>query len=269
MFTHHHHHHHLPSIILTTIFIFISIYIPTSHSLNCTNFFHCGELRIGYPFYGQDRPSACGLQGFELKCEDNDITTIEISYQTFQVLKIDQNVHSITLARSDLLDDVCPQRFNDTTTNDILFSYDPRTVQFLNLYYSCPFRTDQIPDSNRVSCSTNIGGEIIGYYLNESLWTNDQLRSCDVNVTVPVLRMAVGDLLSEGGNISLTRLLEYGFPLEYKFNVEACVECENSGGLCWSGTNTSTPTCDCEDEQIHAGACPNSGVHILTVTPRA
>lgn len=254
--------HQLPSIILTIIFI--SFYSPTSHSQDnydeqinyCRNQYSCGQniQGIGYPFHGRDRPPACGLHGFELNCEDADnITTTEIGSQTFRVLSIDQNAHTITLARIDLLDDVCPQEFVNTALNYTLFGYTHETVQFLNLSYTCP--TFEIPSRNSIRCSID-GRDRNGFYLDESFWSSDRWRNlppCETNITVPVSRTAIEEF-RRSEEMTVRELLEDGFRVEYRYNVEACSACEKSDGLCWYGTNSSSHSCICNNE-IHLSNC--------------
>ncbi|GMQ11369.1 hypothetical protein CsSME_00054028 [Camellia sinensis var. sinensis] len=86
---------------LTFIFIIIINSTPTSHGTNDENYtachektYDCGEKikEIGYPFWGEDRPPFCGVQGFNLTCKGNQNTTIVvIEKQEFRVLHINQS----------------------------------------------------------------------------------------------------------------------------------------------------------------------------------
>ncbi|KAF5934506.1 hypothetical protein HYC85_030677 [Camellia sinensis] len=65
--------------LIITIFFFL-VSSPTSHGAGDEFYpiclektYDCGEQiqGIGYPFWGEDRPSLCGVQGFKLTCKGN------------------------------------------------------------------------------------------------------------------------------------------------------------------------------------------------------
>ncbi|KAI7985482.1 LEAF RUST 10 DISEASE-RESISTANCE LOCUS RECEPTOR-LIKE PROTEIN KINASE-like 1.4 [Camellia lanceoleosa] len=135
--------------LIITIFCFL-VSSPTSHGADDEFYttchektYDCGEQikGIGYPFWGEDRPPFCGVQGFKLTCKGNENTTIVIEKQEFRVLHINQSAYSMTIARADLWDTICPAKFINTTLNWNLFDYGPHPhVLNLTLFY------DWLPD---------------------------------------------------------------------------------------------------------------------------
>ncbi|KAI3780293.1 hypothetical protein L2E82_10269 [Cichorium intybus] len=93
-----------PSFIIFILFPILSLG-SIQQFRDCSNkFYTCGQATpyIGYPFWGNDRLSYCGLQGFELTCREDNITTLQIINATFRVLRIDQTNSKVSLALDDL-----------------------------------------------------------------------------------------------------------------------------------------------------------------------
>ncbi|GMQ11394.1 hypothetical protein CsSME_00054048 [Camellia sinensis var. sinensis] len=154
---------------IITIFLFI-VSSPTSHGADNENYttcheikYNCGQLkRIGYPFWGEDRPPFCCVQGFGLTCVGNENTTVVIQNQTFHVLHINQSAHNMTIARADLWDNLCPVEFSDTTLNFSLFDYDPHHAKNITLFYDCPPKpaySDHVQGRSHFECPEVAGSQ--------------------------------------------------------------------------------------------------------------
>ncbi|KAF5934553.1 hypothetical protein HYC85_030724 [Camellia sinensis] len=168
---------------IITIFSFL-VSSPTSHGAENENYttcqerkYHCGEQikGIGYPFWGEDRPQLCGVQGFNLTCKGNENTTIVIEKQAFRVLHISQSAYSMTIARADLWDTICPEKFINTTLNFTLFDYGPYPhVVNLTLTYDCPPVVGPpdhtVEERSHFQCQVGAGGQScnINLFVNES-----------------------------------------------------------------------------------------------------
>nr|GEW63958.1 leaf rust 10 disease-resistance locus receptor-like protein kinase-like 1.2 isoform X1 [Tanacetum cinerariifolium] len=255
------------------LFIIIFTLLPTlslgqydQQFIDCsTKIYSCGPtIRwIGYPFWGQDRPSYCGLNEFHLACVDNAVTTLTVNNTTFRVLSIDQNNTKITLASNDIWGqgpkpNACLLRqhesINNTTFEYTVFSYIPDEFLFLGVYLSCLEDSDDlIPVKNRLNCSEDGNGRMSFIY--------DETNSlvCDSKIRVPVLR-TLFDEFNNRETMPVEEILAQGFPMEYRVDgVGTCTRCESSSGTCWSSLNSSVPSCLCPDG-IPRLICPRSGL---------
>lgn len=273
-----------PSNILQAIFLFtiplILLKPPRFHAQEIQQFsecqnqttFNCGEniLKIVYPFWGGNRPSYCGLEGFELTCKNDDFTTIDIDSLTFRVLSINQSGHEIKIARSDIQDDtnICPPVITSTNLSKTIFGYNPGT-EIIYLYYDCPFELNiDFPDSSvwgNFTCTKN-GAENYGFYAGE-LFKVDELRkfeACRTEMVAAVMREAFREY-RENVSMSMLELLKEGFLMNYIIDEIACSACASSGGLCGSDfENSRRFQCICRNG-VHRFTCPNRGVFILSL----
>lgn len=105
----------------------------------CRVNYNCGDLvDISYPFWGNERPEFCGRREFGLNCKDNK-TMIRINNRQYIVVDISQSNNRMTIARSELFGDYCPNsQIKVATSLDFsLFSYTSNN-QNLSLWYNCP-----------------------------------------------------------------------------------------------------------------------------------
>ncbi|CAI9299796.1 unnamed protein product [Lactuca saligna] len=219
-----------------------------------TTFYTCGQAitYMSYPFWGNGRPSYCGLEGFELTCREDNITTLQINNTTFRVGRIDQNNTKLTLALDDLWEgdqpNACLLRPNEsidlTTFRYTFFSYVPDGSLFLGIYFSClEDVVRSIPSRNRFNCSGDEDGRV-SFIGNRSIAVGD---ACERVIGVPVLRTAFEDF-NRSETMPLQELLWMGFQMEYRVDGGGiCSRCQNSGGSCWSNLNSSIPSCICPD----------------------
>ncbi|PWA75742.1 hypothetical protein CTI12_AA240870 [Artemisia annua] len=240
------------AIIILSLLPILSLGQNVQQFNNCsTKLYSCGPTVrwIGYPFWGQDRPSYCGLNEFHLVCIDN-VTTLTINNTTFRVLSIEQSNTKITLASNDIWaqgpePNVCLLRQHEslynTTFEYTVFSYIPDEFLLLGVYFSClEDNDDPIPVKNRLNCSGDINGRVsfIDYGTNSLV--------CDSEIRVPVLRMLFDEFNRE--TMPVEEMILQGFPMEYRVDgAGICSRCESSGGTCWSSLNSSVPSCLCSD----------------------
>ena len=101
---------------------------------------NCGNLQgIAHPFWGGNRPESCGIRHFQLQCVEEQQTLILFDdIQKFRLLNIDQPAGSMTLARTDICDNACPQGYtNISLPTDGFLKYKEQTVSNLIIYYGC------------------------------------------------------------------------------------------------------------------------------------
>lgn len=107
--------------------------------LECSCPFECGSIKnISFPFWGGNRPVYCGHEGFELECHNSQYFVIKFEALEFRVPNINQSRHIRTIARSDLWDSPCPQKFFNTTLVFTIFDYYASTLRNLTMFYDCP-----------------------------------------------------------------------------------------------------------------------------------
>lgn len=254
------------SIILHPIFIstISLIFLPNFQAQQIQQFsecldqtFSCGKniRNISYPFWGDNRPSYCGLRGFKLSCKDDVFATIEVNSLTFRVLSIDQSAHNLKIARTDIQDDtnICPPVVTSFLNETTLFGYNNRT-EIIYLYYDCPFEL-KINLSNSLiwgdfTCTKN-GDKNQGFYAGE-LFSADELEEFEACRTEMLATVARDGFMQFRKNATMTmgELLTEGFIVDYISDGTACTACVNSGGLCGS---------DFEDSRRFQCICRNRG----------
>ncbi|KAL4573391.1 hypothetical protein LXL04_020194 [Taraxacum kok-saghyz] len=217
-----------------------------------TKFYTCGEATtyISYPFWGNERPSYCGLQGFRLTCREDNITTVQIMNTTFRVIRIDQNNSKVSLALDDLQGDepACSLRqtdsINTTTFQYTLFSYVPNGSLILGLYFSCEEDVVRsIPTRKILNCSAD-EGDRGSFFENTPIPVRNR---CERVIGVPV-SMDAFDAFNRRETMSLEELLWQGFEMEYRVDGGGiCSRCQSTGGTCGSYFNSSGPSCMCSD----------------------
>ncbi|CAL5362596.1 unnamed protein product [Camellia sinensis] len=183
-------------------------------------------------------------------CKGNESTTIVIEKQEFRVLHISQSAYSMTIARVDLWDTICPEKFINTTLNFNLFDYGPYPhVVNLTLAYDCP-RIFGPPDHtveerSHFQCQVGAGGQSsnINFFVNESYeWIFQQ--HCKSRIKVPVFQEAL-DAFSVNNTMTVEELVNRGFGVAYHDMdyFQHCVACNASGGKCGTDTATNQAIC--------------------------
>lgn len=100
--------------------------------------------KITHPLWGNGRPSYCGLDCFELGCQDDEYAFMDFSGRRYTVLEINQTNRVMSMGRNDLWNGPCLQdRSLNMAINNILFYY-PAGVKNVSIFY-CP---SPIPNLN-------------------------------------------------------------------------------------------------------------------------
>ncbi|PIN26564.1 hypothetical protein CDL12_00674 [Handroanthus impetiginosus] len=202
---------------VTIFFILIRFYVGEGQRFsNCSRLFSCGDIRdIGSPFWGGDRPPECGSRYLQLSCRRYNYTTIDIGENAFLVAGININNKTMTLARMDLLNDVCPEDINGWNSNSP-FRYTPN-VQNLTLFYNCSSPTT----SNRSNFSCIINGtNLVAVIANESfsdVQAPNRRSPCELTVTIPVLQSALEEY-RRNTTRTLQDVVNEGFEVKYQID---------------------------------------------------
>ncbi|XP_039010432.1 LEAF RUST 10 DISEASE-RESISTANCE LOCUS RECEPTOR-LIKE PROTEIN KINASE-like 2.4 [Hibiscus syriacus] len=209
---------------------------------NCRDaLFKCGNISAGFPFFGGLRVPDCGRRVLELHCDNNNKTTIVIADIKYQVLAINRDLHILTIAREDLVNDglcnpLIPIR--NSVFDFELFSPGPDYTD-VTLFYDCPSSVS-LRSLGLFSCDN-----VSSTYSNVSVGIpgNSRPARCSANVTVPILKTAMeGGLNSSSG---LEGALRRGVEVEWKDSGE-CGKCNDSGGACgFFGGENQTIFCHC------------------------
>ncbi|KAL4353476.1 hypothetical protein GQ457_06G026580 [Hibiscus cannabinus] len=235
----------LPFLLFSLLFLF-----PVSHSNpellfeNCRDaVFECGEISIGYPFFGGDRQWGCGHPGLKLRCDDDtDTATIDIRGVKYKVKSIDHERQTLRIAMEDFLKDgFCRSQtpIQDSIIDFELFDLAPGYSN-VTLFYDCPSSSSS---SSSVPYSPPCNDS---YYQNVSVITDDfRVEGCSANVTFPISKEKIPfhnvfDLLQ-----SLGETLETGFEVKWKEDTQACLNCIDSGGGCGFNITNNQTTCFC------------------------
>lgn len=229
------------------------------HSNSC-NTFSCGEdvKEIGYPFWGGDRPKTCGLQAFNLECDKDNKTLLRIggSNTKLRVLHIHTSSLEIELKRIDS----CPTGDTINATFDKTYFEYGESTEDLHMFLDCPLDLQMPPPLGsviRTNLSCGKGGEVgyNGFFGSEGLQGQfPSLGKCLVKVRVPVSRRGVEEFV-KSGKLELRELLNPSFVMLYKDIELACLDCENSGGVCVSKSSDQL-ACRCpKGDVLHP--CPN------------
>ncbi|KAJ0873548.1 putative glycerophosphodiester phosphodiesterase, protein kinase RLK-Pelle-LRK10L-2 family [Helianthus annuus] len=227
------------TVVLATIIRFPVFWCQETPYDICSQSDSCGNFEFGYPFWGLNRPYYCGRLGFHLTCQ---LTVPELIIESvnYRVLVYNSRTHTITVARSDLWSNICPQYLHNTTYNSTLFNSDNFGQVNVSLYYRCQENTSVTMDANyRLSCDVNGTRRNDSYFSPNSLSVTNissfLLMQCNNFITVPV-GGAYYDIASES---DLRYALQEGFRLEWMANNDECDRCIKSNGQC--GSNATSP----------------------------
>ncbi|MCD9644327.1 hypothetical protein HAX54_032513 [Datura stramonium] len=246
---------------LAYIVLFFLTHLPPLSSLdkqlfsNCGKSFNCGNItRITYPFWGNDRPKECGYPGFELQCDDQGNTEIQMSNIKYLVLDINLDAQIITVTRKDLGDGIC--QFNTTIDNSNTFEYASSLVNF-TFNYACPPWAGGgggiPPPAGLFNCPINGMNFQNGFEIGG----DEGVGTCRASILVPGRKE-----FSSGGTIGdlgkLKELLEQGFDVRWKVDTSNCKECEKFGGRCGFDVTAKEFSCLCPDDQSSSSSSSSS-----------
>ncbi|KAJ6867279.1 hypothetical protein NC652_038488 [Populus alba x Populus x berolinensis] len=207
--------------------------------VNCSNSFDCGDIKgVGYPFWGSNRPDYCGYPELKLNCSDQDLE-ITIEKLTYKVLGIDNQTRTLSVARKDYAEYICPTLILNTTWIPNLLNYTSDD-QNITIYYGCP--TQGAPTSLFVPqfpCNIN-ATEMTGYFTafanlsvlgSSASSLTGYLATCKDSIKVPVRESAFQQILSTPTAAQLLEGLNEGFGLEWNASNSLCDKCQLSGGV--------------------------------------
>ncbi|KAK7295765.1 hypothetical protein RJT34_18677 [Clitoria ternatea] len=210
------------------------------------NLFSCGHItKIGFPFWGANRPRECGHPLLNLTCS-RDITYITIKDVTFQVLWANPNEKTMSISRVDYLNlqGLCPQKPVNTSLDTQLFVYGPSSKN-LTLFYGCAASNAFSNTYGHLPC---IQSDASGPYVYTQFGSMAPPVFCETCVVVPVSQVWVD--INDFNQIQ--KAIRDGFIVRWIAGVEECEKCtEVDGGVCgydWSSNQTS---CYCRDGPCH------------------
>ncbi|PSS30596.1 Leaf rust 10 disease-resistance locus receptor-like protein kinase [Actinidia chinensis var. chinensis] len=236
-------------LLLLLLFLFSSSAAAATFP-NCQRTFSCGSLHnLTYPFTGGDRPDYCGPPEFRLTCRDDTHAELTLDSVPYRVLEINKTQQTLVLARSDLWNNTCPKKFDNSTTDSNVFNYDFDN-QDLHLVYGCSSLLNYTP-YNRFNCTVSGVNSSDAFYVVGPVPVDPILGNvtkCNVMITVPVASDAASRLI--GNQTTLAETLMKGFHVIYKDPyVDECSNCTWIGGRCGFDANSSSPICICGDLQ--------------------
>ncbi|GMI71532.1 hypothetical protein HRI_000822500 [Hibiscus trionum] len=136
--------HTLPSISFIHLLLFV--HLPISYTQENANFmqcfdpFPCGNVQnLVFPFWREgSSPEFCQAQGFGLtKCEEDDPPLISIGGHEFRLVSVNQSGYSMTIARGDLWETICPPPpISNITLGYPFLGFSPTNRNF-TFFYGC------------------------------------------------------------------------------------------------------------------------------------
>ncbi|GAB4827894.1 hypothetical protein Ancab_034778, partial [Ancistrocladus abbreviatus] len=236
-------------IILTSTHLQKSLHAQSSKYETCSQTSYCGNINIGYPFYGGSRPDYCGYPGFNLSCADPP--QIAIMSQMYYVRGINTGTGSMTVARQDYWSYHCPTSLLNITVDFTLFSYTSTDAN-ISLYYDC--RPSNLSTAIEATCNTNVFSSN-AYFVTSSLAKELNMQAeCSSYLFVPVFQSAADTIDSSPNFGSVTSAVADGFELQWTASNDRCNECLKSGGQCGYDWDDNEPTCYCANQS----KCPSS-----------
>ncbi|KAH7844448.1 hypothetical protein Vadar_028090 [Vaccinium darrowii] len=252
---------------ISCIFIAIAtlIHLPASLAQgnefyqNCSQLFQCGNIQgIGYPFWGANRPQACGHPSFSLNCT-GEAPVLTIETQPYRVLAIDDTTYALKVVREEYWDNSCPQFLYNATLDETPFNYTSDTDDLV-LSYGCTTSLTGTTIPGQFSCLANGTSGTFGIYSSNSatatLANIPTGVTCTTSVIVTVNSTEGQALASSVENV--TQVLNSGVGLLWQANNSYCERCVASRGRCGSdSSNAGSFICYCPDRD-YAFACGSS-----------
>ncbi|KAF2607231.1 hypothetical protein F2Q68_00044628 [Brassica cretica] len=131
-----------PPSVLCLILLLLFHHIPCVTSQRaprgfCETLIHCGNISVGFPFWGENRHQRCGHPSLKLNCNKySNTTTLFISGYNYSLLHIDNTSNIIRLFRQDFSSSFCSASFSSTPLPSVLFQNLP-SYKSLTVYYYC------------------------------------------------------------------------------------------------------------------------------------
>ncbi|KAJ6421388.1 hypothetical protein OIU84_028707 [Salix udensis] len=249
--------------------LLLFIQIPSSLSDDdlftaCRKEFVCGGISAGFPFWGADRPPACGIPELELKCDENYIAKMNISQVAYRVLKIYQNSPILRIAREDYLVGLCPPQLENSTFNPKIFEAYEGNIYF-TLIYGCEDASANMYEGTFSCKIKDVDGQS-GYIIEGEYGPGE----CNGSVIVPVSDFPPGWNTSvfEWDVAAFEVRLKTGFEVRWKVDMDLCGECSTSRGVCGIDNDTTQTTCYCPNQSSGSKTCalPAPGMHCTEIS---
>ncbi|KAL1356797.1 hypothetical protein AAHE18_05G209900 [Arachis hypogaea] len=225
---------------------------PSNHSL-CKHPYECGEYKLYYPFWGEDRPVQCGGdKKLKLSCGTEsgkyggeiDYAYIETDSQRFKVVGNDDPLNTtftlVPLPVADGEHDVCSMNFN-YSLNYLPFTYN-QIVHNITIFYDCTYSRDY----QSLGCGGS-GGDVVYYNGTEKevLASHQELKDCQHRIQVAAEAV---ELNGVGVDDAFPLYFGKGVSVSYTYSQD-CMRCVDSGGSC-GRNDTHAFTCYCPDGSI-------------------
>ncbi|XP_021806535.1 LEAF RUST 10 DISEASE-RESISTANCE LOCUS RECEPTOR-LIKE PROTEIN KINASE-like 2.5 isoform X2 [Prunus avium] len=174
---------------------------------------------------------------------------INISSINYRILNT-SSAPSVTVARQDYWETICPPTYVNTNIDFSLFKYTSGLTN-LTFYYGCPsINITGLNSSFSQRCDTN---NINVTYVTQSPLSDPVANGiCKHGVNVPVFSTAAVPL--EANPTTLQDAVDEGFELGLEIDNVQCNNCVDSGGTCGLNTTTGGFSCFCLD-QAYAIVC--------------
>ncbi|KAJ0042460.1 hypothetical protein Pint_18748 [Pistacia integerrima] len=213
----------------------------------CNLPFRCGNLIVGYLFWGGDRPSACGYPDLQLYWE-NDMPTMKMNDLSYLVLNVDEKAHILRIAREDYFDGICPRRFGNTTLSPV-FNYT-NEYEIRTVLYACQLSASL---SGHFTCSFPGAAKKDGYIEEGANGSG----ACAISVIVPFPKSLV--LQGKENKSVLKQALQDGFEIKWNISYAECEKCIESQGNCGYDYRSRETICYCRHGIFNsAAACDSS-----------
>ncbi|XP_010279392.1 PREDICTED: LEAF RUST 10 DISEASE-RESISTANCE LOCUS RECEPTOR-LIKE PROTEIN KINASE-like 1.2 [Nelumbo nucifera] len=209
----------------------------------------CGNVRnISYPFRLKGEPNNCGDPDYELTCDNNNDTILELNSGRYYVKQISYDRHIIRVADINLSDGNCslPNKslLRQDIENDRRFRADLLIGRTSASFVNCSTPIDD-PKYRSLPCfATNTSNAYVLYDHQQTLSGDSGLyNSCTFISVVPAV-------LSNANNPSyetIQKLLQRGFDLGW--SVE-CRNCLRKGKSCSLSEITDPLIFQCDDNWV-------------------
>ncbi|KAL4362606.1 hypothetical protein GQ457_04G006260 [Hibiscus cannabinus] len=227
---------------LFPLFIFL-FFVPSSHARTlqqCSS--SCGDLKnISYPFRLQGDPAGCGDVGFQLSCQNNNATVLNLRGGKYYVKAISYDERTIRIVDVNLADGRCGLPYRSLSMSEVTEdSRFPSLITFWQAnFVNCSGRIPELAD-NRVPCLSGNNFHVYVNFSNRNLFPSEIPGTCRVISRVPT---SSENELNYAYNETTLKLLASGFDL--RWSVE-CRDCDALGYSCVYRSNDDHRIFRCE-----------------------
>ncbi|XP_027770089.1 LEAF RUST 10 DISEASE-RESISTANCE LOCUS RECEPTOR-LIKE PROTEIN KINASE-like 1.4 isoform X2 [Solanum pennellii] len=222
---------------------------PDEFYQTCGKTYTCGNIKgLSYPFMSVNDPSFCGYPGFELNCNQDGSTTMEMENIKYRVLNVLPTTQTIRILREDIMKSTCPVDLVNTTLDYSIFDYASGYTN-LTFLYDCPVASDFAEMDGTFTCRNSKYHNV--FVLPGAVGPG----KCDASVTVPVPQMSAGNVGSLNTS-GLAQVLQEGFDIRWKLESKTCSKCIQDKGRCGYDEYSKQTTCFCPGPPYASSSCP-------------